>query len=30
LAPGQIISIGLLVAGGILWAKLKDRPLKEV
>jgi phosphatidylglycerol:prolipoprotein diacylglycerol transferase len=30
LAPGQLISIGLVIAGGILWAKLRSHPLKEV
>jgi phosphatidylglycerol:prolipoprotein diacylglycerol transferase len=30
LAPGQLISICLVIAGGILWAKLRSHPLKEV
>jgi len=30
LAPGQLISIGLLIGGGILWAKLRTTPLKSL
>jgi len=30
LHPGQIISIGLLIVGGILWAKLRTKPLPEL